>query len=109
MFIHSKHNETIIAAWAEPAEHKQLILIEWWLSIIKVGGFGICHFYLNQHMNLSSSESITKYFCYKWQKNWQEAMLYKARVYFEDTNGLSTDLMSKNFLLSYLYMYLESS
>lgn len=28
MFFHSKQNETIIAAWAEPAEHNQLTLTE---------------------------------------------------------------------------------
>lgn len=79
MFFHSKQNETIIAAWAEPAEHNQLTLIECWLSIIKADGFGICHFFhLNQHMNLSSSESITKHFCYKWQTNCQELLLYKG-------------------------------
>lgn len=67
MFIHSKQNETIIAAWAEPAEHNQLILNECWLSIIKVSGFGVFHFfYLNQHMNLSSTAPITMHFCYKW-------------------------------------------
>lgn len=79
MLFHSKQNETIIAVWAETAEHSQLTLSECWFSIIKVGEFGICHFfYLNQHTNLFSSESITKHFSYKWQTNWQEFLFYKC-------------------------------
>lgn len=77
MFFHSKQNETIIAAWAEPAEHNQLTLTECFSLLKWVDLAFPTFFYLDQHMNLSSFESITKPFCYKWQMNWQEHLLCK--------------------------------
>lgn len=45
-------------------------------------------------MNLSSSESIAEHFSYKWQTDKNSC---STKVYFEDTDSLSIDLISKNF------------